>query len=127
VTSDVDVSYTAPTQTRISAAVDRDVQYSYEDSTPYYIQTGWTGTLTQRITGRWDFQLSGGRDRLAYQTALPVDARTDFIGRFGGGFGYTVGEDIRVSFDVMSYHRSSELPGLTYGTTRAGISVTYGN
>jgi hypothetical protein len=124
-TADVDVSYTAPSQTRLGVAVDRDVQYSYESRTPYYILTGWTGTLTQRITGRWDVQLTGGRDRLAYHALVPSDDRTDFIGRFGGGIGYGFGDQMRVSFDVMSYHRSTPLPGRAYGTLHAGISVTY--
>jgi hypothetical protein len=127
VTADVDVSYTAPTRTRVGAAVERDIQYSYQDRTPYYVQTGWTATLTQRVIGRWDFQLSGGRDRLAYQAIVAaVDARTDFIGRFGGGIGYMFGEQMRVSFDVNSYHRSSVIPGNAYGTIRAGVSVNYG-
>jgi hypothetical protein len=127
VTADVDVSYTAPTQTRLGVAIDRDVKYSYEQRTPYYVQTGWTATLTQRVTGRWDLQLTGGRDRLAYQALIPArDARTDFIGRFGGGIGYTLGEQTRISFDVNSYHRSSVIPGLQYGTARAGVSVNYG-
>ena len=127
VTADVDVSYTAPSQTRLGAAVERDIRYSYEERTPYYVQTGWTATLTQRITGRWDFQLSGGRDRLSYQAIIPaVDARTDFVGRFGGGIGYTLGEQTRVSFDVNSYHRSSVLPAREYGSMRAGVSVNYG-
>jgi hypothetical protein len=127
VTADVDVSYTAPTQTRLGAAIDRDLEYSYENRTPYYVQTGWTATLTQRIIGRWDFQLSGGRDRLAYQAIIAaVDARTDFIGRFGGGIGYTLGEQTRISFDVNSYHRSSVLPGYDYDSMRAGVSVNYG-
>lgn len=126
VTADVDVSYTMPTQTRLGAAVERDVQYSYEDRTPYYIQTGWTATLTQRVTGRWDVQLSGGRDRLAYQAIVAaIDARTDFIGRFGGGVGYELGDQIRASFDVSSYHRSSLIPGREYGGVRAGFSVIY--
>jgi hypothetical protein len=126
VTADVDVSYTAPTQTRLGAAVDRDIQYSYENRTPYYVQTGWTATMTQRITGRWDLQLSGGRDHLAYQALLPIDARTDSIGRFGGGVGYTLGEETRISFDVNSYYRRSVLPGREYGSVRAGVSVNYG-
>ena len=127
VTADVDVFYTAPTQTRLGAAVNRNIQYSYEDRTPYYVQTGWTATLTQRITGRWDVQLTGGRDRLAYQAIIQaVDARTDFVSRFGGGIGYTFGEQMRMSFDVNSYHRSSEVPGREYGTIRAGVSVNYG-
>ena len=127
VTADVDVSYTAPTQTRLGAAIDRDVQYSYEQRTPYYVLTGWTTTLTQRITGRWDFQVTGGRDRLAYHALIAaVDARTDFIGRFGGGIGYTLGEQTRISFDVNSYYRSSVRPELEYGSVRAGVSVNYG-
>jgi hypothetical protein len=127
VTANVDVSYTAPTQTRLGGAVTRDIQYSYDTSTPYYVQTGWTGTLTQSITGRWDFQLKGGRDRLAYQAIVSsVDARTDFIGRFGGGIGYTLGEQTRVSFDVQRYHRSSRQQGRDYDAIRAGLSVNYG-
>lgn len=126
ITADVDVSYTAPTQTRLGAAVDRDIQYSYERSTPYYVQTGWTATLTQRVTGRWDVQLSGGRDRLSYQAIDPTDARRDFIGRFGGGIGYQVGEEVRASFDVNSFYRRSDIRGREYGGVRAGVSVTYG-
>jgi hypothetical protein len=124
-TSDIDVSYTAPTQTRLGIAVDRDIQYSYEQATPYYVQTGWTGTLTQRVVGRWDVQLSGGRDRLSYQATNPRDARRDFVGRYGGGVGYTLGEQIRTSFDVNSFYRSSDVPGREYGGIRAGVSVTY--
>ena len=128
VTADVDVSYTAPTQTRLSAAVDRDVQYSYESLTPYYVQTGWTVRLTQRIIGRWDGQVSGGRDRLAYQALFDFApaARTDYVNRFGGGTGYRMAEQVRVSFDVTSYTRRSDLPGREYSGLRAGVSVTYG-
>ena len=125
-TADVDVAYTAPTQTRINIAVDRDVQYSYEDPSPYYVQTGWTATVTQRVIGRWDVQFSGGRDRLAYESLLPVDARTDYINRYGGGIGYAIGDQLRAGFDVHSYNRSSIDPTREYGVVRAGVSVTYG-
>ena len=126
ITADVDVSYTAPTQTRLGAVVDRDIQYSYDVRTPYYVQTGWTATLTQRVIGRWDAQLSGGRDRLSYQAVNPSDGRKDFVGRFGGGVGYTLGEQTRASFDVNSFYRRSDIPGREYGGIRAGVSVTYG-
>jgi hypothetical protein len=112
-TAEVDVAYTMPTQTRLSVAVDRDVQYSYEQLTPYYVQTGWTATLTQRVTGRWDVQLYGGRDRLAYQA-------------IGGGIGYTIGDQVRAGFDVQSFYRSSDVPGREYGGIRSGVTVTYG-
>jgi hypothetical protein len=135
VTADVDVSYTAPSQTRLALGVNRDVEYSFEIATPYYVQTGWTATLTQRITGRWDVQLTGGRDRLAYQASDPtpqapgpgvVADRLDRIDRVGGGMGYTFGEDMRLGFDVISYQRQSDVIGRDYRTLRAGASVTYG-
>jgi hypothetical protein len=126
VTANVDVSYTAPTQTRLGAAVERDIRYSYEPRTPYYVQTGWTGTLTQRVIGRWDVQITGGRDRLSYQAVDVRDARKDFVGRFGGGIGYAIGDQVRAGFDVQSFYRRSDIPGREYGGLRAGISVTYG-
>ena len=126
VTADVDVSYTMPTQTRLGAAVDRDIQYSYEIQTPYYVQTGWTATLTQRVTGKWDAQLSGGRDRLAYQSNNAADRRNDFVGRFAGGIGYAMRDGVRAGFDVQSFYRSSDIRGREYGGVRAGFSMTYG-
>ena len=127
VVADANVSYTAPSQTRLGVAVTRDIQYSYEDATPYYVQTGWTTTLTQRITGRWDVQLVGGRDRLAYQELAGLtDGRTDIVNRIGGGIGYQVGEDTRVSLDAQSVQRESDAAGRSYKGIRAGLSVTYG-
>jgi hypothetical protein len=126
ITSDVNVSYTAPTQTRLTAAVQRDLQYSYDLLTPYYVQTGWTLTATQRVVGRWDVQGTGGRDRLAYRGIIAALDRRDFMGRWGGGIGYSVGEQIRVAFNVQSFYRSSERPGREYGGVRVGVSVTYG-
>ncbi|HWI20249.1 MAG TPA: outer membrane beta-barrel protein [Vicinamibacterales bacterium] len=126
ITSDVNVSYTAPSQTRLSLEADRDLQYSYDLLTPYYIQTGWTATVTQRVVGRWDVQATGGRDRLAYQGIIDAIDRRDFVGRWGGGAGYNAGEQFRIGFNVQSFYRSSELPGREYGGVRAGFSVTYG-
>lgn len=125
VTSDVNVAYTMPTQTRLGATVLRDIQYSYENSTPYYIQTGVLVTLTQRLTGRWDFQLAGGRDRLSYQSVIDTLERTDKVGRFGGGIGYALGEGRRISFDVDSMYRRSRDSEREFGSIRAGVSVSY--
>ena len=126
VTADINVSYTAPTQTRLGAVVARDVQYSYDPATPYYVQTGWTATLTQRVVGRWDVQLSGGRDRLTYRSINPTSNQKDFIGRFGAGVGYALNDELRASIDVNSFYRSSDIPTREYGGIRAGVSVTYG-
>ena len=125
VTGSADVSYTAPTQTRINAVAGRDIQYSYDQTTPYYVQTSWTLTVTQRIVGSWDAAVTGGRDRLAYQSVGDRNDRTDFAGRFGGSVGYTLNDQIRLSFDINSFFRRSDIPGRDYGGVRSGLSVTY--
>jgi hypothetical protein len=126
-TSEVDVSYTAPSSTRLSARVNRDTMPSYDDATPYYVQTGWTVVLTQRLVGHWDFQLTGGRERLSYQTSLTVadQDRRDRVDRIGAGIGYELNDETRVSFDVRSMQRQSALPGRDYKAVTAGLSVTY--
>jgi hypothetical protein len=126
VIADTNVSYTAPTRTRLSAQVRRDVEYSYDRATPYYLLTSWTASLTQNTFGDWDIQLTGGRDRLSYQAPIASNERTDYIDRLGGGIGYTLGEDTRISVEVNSFFRRSSLPGIEYGGIRAGISVNYG-
>lgn len=128
ITADVNVAYTMPTQTRLSAVISRDLEYSYERRTPYYIQTGLRATLTQRLIGRWDAQVSVGRDRLAYEALAEfIDRqRTDFVNRIGGGIGYTPNQRMRIGFDVTSYDRKSDLPDRGYRGTRGGMSVTYG-
>lgn len=125
-TSDINVTYTAPTNTRLNGIFNRDVQYSYDVRTPYYVQTTWTGTLTHRVVGRWDVQVTGGRDRLGYEAISSRDARTDYVDRIGGGIGYTFGQEMRVSADVQQYLRSSLIESREYKNLRAGISVTYG-
>jgi hypothetical protein len=107
VTADVNVSYVAPLQTQVSMETFRDVEYSFDLANPYYVRTGWTATLTQRIFGPWDFQVRGGRDGLAYEGQLLASGgqRRDRINRVGGGIGYRLGPDVRLSFDVQSFQR----------------------
>lgn len=128
VTADIDVAYTAPTETRISLGVASDLDYSFEFAYPYYVQTGWTISVVQRVTSRWDVVLRGGHDRLGYRgesEALPGQ-RVDFVDHIGGGVGYQLGQDTRLGFDVLSYHRRTDLPDRGYRAIRSGLSVTYG-
>jgi hypothetical protein len=127
-TADVNVAYSAPTRTRLALGVARDVQYSVYEKEVYYLQTGWTLTLTQRVVGLWDIQVQGGRDRLNYQGILGAGilSHLDTVDRVGGGIGYQLRDDTRISFDVRSIQRQSPVPSRDYNTLRAGLSVTYG-
>jgi putative beta-barrel porin BBP2 len=126
-TADVSVSYTAPTQTRLSSTVSRDVQYSFEIVNPYYAQTGWSVGLTQRVIGPWELLLSGGRDRLAYRTThVSGMAPVDSVDHMGGGVGYRLSRDVSVGFIFESISRNSSSPGRSYQTVRSFGSVNYG-
>jgi hypothetical protein len=127
-TSNVNVSYTAPTQTRLSVTIARDIQYSFDIGDPYYVQTGWNIGLTQRIIGRWEGRVSGGQDHLAYSAVSPTTLarRSDRIDRIGAGVGYELNGEVTAGFMVESYFRTSTLPGLRYQTIRSFGSVNYG-
>lgn len=125
-TADMDVSYTAPTNSRIQVVVSRDVRYSFELEQPYYVQTGFTLAGTQRVFGRWDLQVTGGRDGLAYRSVHPGSGRHDRMGRLGGGIAYEAGENLRIGFDVLVQRRYSELAPRDYRALKSGVSVTYG-
>lgn len=124
-TANVDVAYTAPTQTRLQVLAARDVNYSFEIEQPYYVQTGWTLTGTQRVIGQWDVKFTGGRDFLDYRSLDPTNTRRDVIRRYGGGIGYDVGDDLRVGFDLLWQTRQSPRSAHDYRSFKSGVSLTY--
>jgi hypothetical protein len=54
---------------RFETADEIIVPDSFEIAEPYYLQTGVSGTITQKVSPRWDVQLTGGRYQLDYQPA----------------------------------------------------------
>jgi hypothetical protein len=127
-TTNVDVAYTAPTQTRVSAILRKDIDYSFEILEPYYVQAGWLLNLTQRLVGRWEARLTGGQDRLSYRQAIVTAQvpRVDTTDRIGGGAGFEVRRGVTIGFMVEWNSRDSTLPGRRYQTTRSFGTVTYG-
>ena len=58
------VSYTMLNVTTFSVEATRDVMYSFEPATPYYLVTSGRVTLSQRIGGPYDVIALAGQDRL---------------------------------------------------------------
>lgn len=115
--------------TRFQGRYNRDVTYSFETIEPYYLQTDWSLDVTQKITRRWDVVGRGGTYTLDYQriSAAGAEDRKDHGKFYGGGIGYTLGEHVRVGFDVDYLDRRSERDiTRTYDNVRMGASVTYG-
>jgi hypothetical protein len=125
----VDLGYTLLGATRFAVQANRDVYYSFEVSWPYYVQTGFTASATQRIAGPFDAQARIGRQTLAYplvgQSSFNV-GRTDVVRFYGGGVGYRFGRSARLGFNVDSYQRTSPISTRTYKGLRIGSSLTYG-
>jgi hypothetical protein len=129
VVASVDAGYTLGA-TRLGVKLSRDLVYSYEPTQPYYALTDFQGTLTERITQKWEVVGRGGWQRLGYQelrTLAPTASHTDDIVQYGGGIGYLFGRTARVGFDAMYYQRYSTETALRgFNALRFGASVSYG-
>ncbi len=116
--------------TKIDLALSRDVQYSFEETEPYYLSTGFRVVLTQQLQEAVDVRGTMGRDRLDYReeatSGVPNDTRTDRATVLGGGMGYRLQPNLRVGVDVEFAKRSSDRPDRRYDRTRVFASMTYG-
>lgn len=126
----IDLSYTLRGATRFTIGASRDVYFSYDATRPFYIQPGFTLSVARQITGPWDIQARGSWYRLDYQQtetpgSTPLPSRSDRYTTFGGGVGYKLGGDIRIGFNLDSFHRDSMEPGQSYEGLRGGMAVTY--
>jgi hypothetical protein len=125
----VDLSYTLLGVTRFAVQWKRDINFSYDELQPYYLESGYIGTVTQQIFGPFDAQVRGGVQHLAYRTraGVPVNNdRTDDVTTYGGGIGYHFGQDARFGVNVEHQSRTSPVPVREFSALRYGISVTYG-
>ena len=131
----IDLGYTLLGITRFAVQVQRDVEYPYDPTQPYYLLTGVTGSVSQAVGGPWSVQARAGIQRLAYQTAdlsgvggagSTVAGRVDAVRSYGGGVGYKLGPSTRLGVNADYYTRRSELFLQQYRGLRVGTSVTYG-
>jgi len=125
----VDLSYSLLGMTRFGVQASRDVQYSFEFSQPYYLESGITGSVQQQVFGPFDVLARVGTRGLAYAdrvgTAVAVSNRTDRLNLVGIGAGYRMGTDKRLGFTLDRQHRTSTVRGRTFTGLRFGLSLTY--
>jgi hypothetical protein len=129
-TTAVDLTYVVLAATRLAFGTTRDVQYSFDVNQPYYVQTAFNASVAQQVFGPLDVQGRIGAARLAYRTreGASVDNpdRVDHTRTFGGGLGYHLGSDLRLSFNLDRNTRESQLNNRTYHGLRFGTALTYG-
>jgi len=132
--SEVDVAYLMREFTRLNVRASRDLEYSIEDTHPYFVMTGGEVSVTQGIGTVWDVIGRIGRTRLDYQALVrgteegdPVAGpREDRVFTYGMGIGRRLRSEIRIGIDINHVQRSSVLDGHEYSGTRVGASITYG-
>jgi hypothetical protein len=125
----VSLAYVFGGRTRLEGRFDRDVAYSVEEITPYYLSTGGTFTATQQVVGPVDVTGTIGRNWLDYRSrsAPSRDDRRDVVNLYGGGVGVRVGDTVRIGMNVEFSERASTAGlGRTYDRRRVFASVTYG-
>jgi hypothetical protein len=127
----VDLSYALYGATKLGVTVTRDVQYSFDVNQPYYLMTGFTGSIAQQIFGPLDVTVRGGAQQLDYRdrvgAVVVVSNRTDSVRSYGGGIGYHFGKDTRLGFNVDQQVRRSAIAARRYSGLRYGTSITYGS
>ena len=124
--------------TRYDVQVDRDIQYSFRATNPYYALLNTGLKVTQRVTQRWELVAQGSIQRLAYRalagaangplaTGTPREQdRVDRGSEVGGGIGFRMNESVRLGFDVRHGTRRSDDTGRRFEGTRLFGSITYG-
>jgi hypothetical protein len=128
--ANVELYYVFRGMTRVGVGLSRDIYFSYEIVEPFYIQPGFTLSVTQQVRGPWDIQARGGWYRLDYQRvdsaeSAPIPDRVDRYATWGGGVGYRAGRGIRVGLNLDYSRRVSIVDIQEYEGFRGGMTVTY--
>lgn len=122
------VGYTLLGWTRFDLDIQRDVQYSYEETEPYYLTTGGRLTVTQPLVGDLDVQALGGRQTLSYRSAgVGGDTRRDTAEIVGAGLGYRIRDNARLGVNWEYSRRQSALNQRQYERQRLFASLTVGS
>ena len=126
----IDLSYVLLDSTRFAVRAARDIQYSFDITEPYYLQTGFDASVAQRIYGSVDAVVRFNEQWLAYRERAGVPQlspdRTDRVHAYGVGVGYHFGLDLRLGFNVDNMRRNSDVDLRTYEGLKYGAALTYG-
>jgi len=132
------LTHTFAERTKLDLTLSRDVQYSFEETEPYYLTTGFRVVVTQQLGESLDVRGIVGRDRLDYREeatsgvpsgfgpGLDNDSRIDHASVLGAGVGYRFQPNLRTGLDVEFARRTSDRPDRQYDRTRVFASLTYG-
>ncbi len=103
----VNVGATILGRHRLDTSFGRDLRYSYEDETPYYLSTGGTVTLTTQVSASFDVRGTATHQLLDYSQST-ISQPNDTYSAYGGGVGYHLRERARIGLNAEWAHRNSD-------------------
>jgi hypothetical protein len=119
----VDLQYIFRNRTQFSVSANRDLDYSYLDLAVYYVNTGVSASVTQRLGDRWDVRGTVGRYWLSYPD---IGAAAGYPSELGlapaGEVGYRFGRS-RVGVE-LAYLRRTPQASLLPGYNRLVITTS---
>lgn len=124
--------YSLHSATAFTVTVERDAQFSYQETEPYYVNTAVGLLVRRQLVGPFDATVGVGRYNYAYQGLLvlgvnPDAARVDITYNYSGDVGYRLGRKGRLGVGVSYWTRASNRASeVDYSTFRFGSTVAYG-
>lgn len=123
----VGAGFTLYDRHRIDLAVNRDLTYSYDTQTPYYIATSESATWTYAFAGPFDLKLNAAHNNMHYRAPDGAAVGDDTYASYGAGLGYRLRRRIR--FGVQgdwSKRDSARAPDRGYTNQRIYGTLTWG-
>jgi Putative beta-barrel porin 2 len=124
--SAVTVGATIYRRNQMQLIFNRDVQYSYDEATAYYLGTGGTLTWTTVLAGPFDVRGMAGRYLMDYKTGGAAGGN-DTTTTYGGGVGYRFTNRARVGVNGEWMRRdSTRSADRAFRNHRVFVGLTWG-
>ena len=108
---------------RISAALTRGVEYSFDTEQAYYVEQSATVAYTHRLFGAVDAQVMGTRAAFEYDARLTMPTHTDTYDTVSGSVGYNLRNRTRIAVNYeRARRRSPAFADRNYERRRAFLS-----
>jgi hypothetical protein len=108
---------------RLSVALSRALEYSFDEAQAYYLGQSATVSYTHRLFGEVDAQVRGSRASFDYDARATLPAHTDTLDTAAGSVGYNLRNRTRVAMNYeFARRRSPAFADRNYERRRAFLS-----
>jgi hypothetical protein len=108
---------------RLTAALSRGTEYSFDAAEAYYLENSATIAYTHRLWGAVDVQARGSRSLFNYSARLDNPPRTDTMDTAAGSVGYNLRNRTRIAVNYeYARRRSPEFASRNYDRRRVYLS-----